>query len=242
LAAAKLLSGQGSLTGPDLVATFVERWVLPLASRAYKIGLMSGPRGPTHFSTRWPSRAQVIERVNIITNSKLLEGWEYGMEVYTRFQRFPQVKFFSAGCPLLVFVSCFLLMRGSCVQRFNCQKIDAAEGSEDIFLPDLPLSEVEDEDEAEVDEGAQSGSDSGGDDDEDDDDDDDDDDHDARGVGAEGEALISSPTVNRGKAPAGLPEVEDEQGAAGSPSRRPSRDPLVDWTDDEGTLPAAPVG
>jgi hypothetical protein len=175
-AAAKLLSVQGTLTGPDLVATFVERWVLPLASRAHKIGLMSGPRDPTRFSTRRPSRAQVIERVNIITNSKLPEGWEYGMEAYTRFRRFPQVKLFSAGCRLLVFVSCFLLMRGSCVQRFNCQKIDAAEGSEDLFLPDLPLSEVEDEDEAEVDEGAQSG---GGGDDEDDEEDDDDDDRDA---------------------------------------------------------------
>jgi hypothetical protein len=62
------------------------------------------------------------------------------------------------------------------------------------------------------------------------------------GAGARGEDLISSPMANKGKAPAGSPEVEDEQGPAGSPSRRPSRDPLVEWTDEEATLPAAPGG
>jgi hypothetical protein len=56
----RLLKEQGTLTGPDLVATFVERRVLPLASRTHKIGLMSGSRDPTRFSTKTSRKAQVI--------------------------------------------------------------------------------------------------------------------------------------------------------------------------------------
>jgi hypothetical protein len=82
---------QGTLTGPDLVATFVERRVLPLASRPHKIGLMSGPRDQTSFSTKTPSSAQVIHRVNIITKAKLSEDWQYGMVAYTCARRFQQV-------------------------------------------------------------------------------------------------------------------------------------------------------
>jgi hypothetical protein len=51
-----LIDFQG-LMGPDLVATFVERRVLPLSGHAHKIGLMSGQRDTTRFTTKTLTKA-----------------------------------------------------------------------------------------------------------------------------------------------------------------------------------------
>jgi hypothetical protein len=72
-AQARVLTDLRGLTGPDLVATFMERQVLPLANCTHKIGLMSGPRDPTRFSTKPLSKDRIRERVNIISKSDLPE-------------------------------------------------------------------------------------------------------------------------------------------------------------------------
>jgi hypothetical protein len=88
---AQVLTDLRGLTGPDLVATFVECRVLPLANCAHKIVLMSGPRYPTRFSTKPLSRDRIREQVNIISKSNLPEEWEYGMVAFSRRNRAPQV-------------------------------------------------------------------------------------------------------------------------------------------------------
>jgi hypothetical protein len=57
VAQARMLCDLQGLKGSNLVATFVERQVLPLSNRAHKIGLMSGLRDPTRFSTKTLTKA-----------------------------------------------------------------------------------------------------------------------------------------------------------------------------------------
>jgi hypothetical protein len=87
----RILCDLHGLKGSDLVATFVERRVQPLRNRAHKIGLMSGTRDPTHFSTKTLSKAQITKRVSGISRFGLKHNWEYGMRAFSRSHRAPAV-------------------------------------------------------------------------------------------------------------------------------------------------------
>ena len=59
------------LTGPDLIAAFVERRVLPLQGRPHLICQMSGRFDPSRLSTRDMPHDEVSYMVNYIANCKL---------------------------------------------------------------------------------------------------------------------------------------------------------------------------
>jgi hypothetical protein len=72
------------LTASDLLCTYAVRRVLPLQCRAHKIGHMSGRFDPTRTSKVELSKAQVARRVNAISQAKLPENWNWGMEPRNR--------------------------------------------------------------------------------------------------------------------------------------------------------------
>ena len=61
------------LTGPDLIAAFVERRVLPLQGHPHMICQMSGPFDPSRLSTKEMPHDEVSYMLNYITNCKLTE-------------------------------------------------------------------------------------------------------------------------------------------------------------------------
>ena len=72
------------LTGPDLLAAFVTRRVLPLQSRPHLICQMSGQLDPSRMCTKEMPREEVAYMVNYLANCKLTEEWQFGKEPYSR--------------------------------------------------------------------------------------------------------------------------------------------------------------
>ena len=72
------------LTGPDLLAAFVTRRVLPLQSRPHLIYQMSGQLDPSRMCTKEMPREEVAYMVNYLANCKLTEEWQFGKEPYSR--------------------------------------------------------------------------------------------------------------------------------------------------------------
>ena len=72
------------LTGPDLLATFVTRWVLPLQSRPHLICQMSGQLDPSRMCTKDMPHDEVAHMVNYLANCKLSVEWQFGKEPYSR--------------------------------------------------------------------------------------------------------------------------------------------------------------
>ena len=89
------------LTGPDLIAAFVERRVLPLQGRPHLICQMSDRFDPSRLSTREMPHDEVSYMVNYIANCKLTEEWQYGKEPYSCANPLPMVS--------LSFLSSFLV-------------------------------------------------------------------------------------------------------------------------------------
>ena len=91
------------LTGPDLLAAFVTRRVLPLQSRPHLICQMSGQLDPSRMCTKEMPREEVAYRVNYLANCKLSEEWQVGKEPYSRANPPPTVcspcVFFSLSQP-----------------------------------------------------------------------------------------------------------------------------------------------
>ncbi|KAM0827102.1 hypothetical protein ACQ4PT_068424 [Festuca glaucescens] len=72
------------LTGVDLLCTFISRRVLPLKRRAHKICYMSGRLVPTRTPKIQLSLEGVACRVNHISQAKLPDNWQWGMEPFSR--------------------------------------------------------------------------------------------------------------------------------------------------------------
>ncbi|KAM0839211.1 hypothetical protein ACQ4PT_060453 [Festuca glaucescens] len=73
-----------SLTGADLLYTFISRRVLPLQWWVHKICYMSGRLDPTRTSKVQLSLEGVARRVNHISQAKLPDDWQWGMEPFSR--------------------------------------------------------------------------------------------------------------------------------------------------------------
>ena len=72
------------LTGPDLLAAFVVRRVLPLQSRPHLICQMSGQLDPSRMCTKEMPHDEVAHMVNYLTNCMLSAEWQLGKELYSR--------------------------------------------------------------------------------------------------------------------------------------------------------------
>ena len=72
------------LSGPDLLAAFVTRRVLPLQSRPHLICQMSGQLDPSRMCTKDMPHEEVAYMVNYLANCKLSEEWQFGKEPYSR--------------------------------------------------------------------------------------------------------------------------------------------------------------
>ena len=72
------------LSGPDLLAAFVTRRVLPLQSRPHLICQMSGQLDPSRMCTKDMPHEEVAYMVNYLANCKLSEEWRFGKEPYSR--------------------------------------------------------------------------------------------------------------------------------------------------------------
>ncbi|KAM0898012.1 hypothetical protein ACQ4PT_022202 [Festuca glaucescens] len=75
---------QDRLTAADLLCTFISRRVLPLQRRSHKIGHMSGRFDPTRTSKVELTGEGVASRVNYISNARLPDDWQWGMEPFSR--------------------------------------------------------------------------------------------------------------------------------------------------------------
>ena len=97
------------LTGPDLLAAFVTRRVLPLQSRPHLICQMSGQLDPSRMCTKEMPQHDAASMVNYLANCQLSEDWQFGKEPYSRANPPPTVRsprlFFSLS---LSFVAEFL--------------------------------------------------------------------------------------------------------------------------------------
>ena len=68
------------LTGPDLLAAFVTRRVLPLQSWPHRICQMSGQLDPSQMCTKEMPCHEVAYMVNYLANCELAEAWQFGKE------------------------------------------------------------------------------------------------------------------------------------------------------------------
>ena len=68
----------------DLLCCYISRRVLPLQARAHKIGHMSGRFDPTRTSKLELTKSGVAKRVNFVSNAKLADNWDWGMEPFSR--------------------------------------------------------------------------------------------------------------------------------------------------------------
>ena len=80
------------LTGPDLLAAFVTRRVLPLQSRPYLICQMSGQLDPSRMCTKEMPQHDAASMVNYLANCQLSEDWQFGKEPYSRANPPPAVR------------------------------------------------------------------------------------------------------------------------------------------------------
>jgi hypothetical protein len=85
---------EGGLCAADLLCCYASRRVLPLQARAHKICHMSGRFDPTRTSKLELTPAQVAKRVNFVSQAKLPDNWNWGMEPYSRAEPPPVVSFF----------------------------------------------------------------------------------------------------------------------------------------------------
>jgi hypothetical protein len=72
------------LTRADLLCTFISRRVLPLQRRAHKICYMSGRIDLTRRSKVQLSSEGMARRVNHISQTRLPDNWQWGMEPFRR--------------------------------------------------------------------------------------------------------------------------------------------------------------
>ena len=79
------------LSGPDLLATFVTRRVLPLQSRPHLIFQMSSQLDPSRMCTKDMPHDEVAYMVNYLANCKLSAEWQFGKEPYCRAHPLPTV-------------------------------------------------------------------------------------------------------------------------------------------------------
>ena len=79
----RVLTQSEGLIGPDLLAAFVSRRVLPLQGRPHMICQMSGHRDPSRMCTKDMPHEEVAYMVNYLSDSKLLEDWRFGKEPYS---------------------------------------------------------------------------------------------------------------------------------------------------------------
>ncbi|XBI57037.1 hypothetical protein VPH35_038518 [Triticum aestivum] len=91
------------LSGPDSLAAFVTRRVLPLQSRPHLICQMSGQLDPSRMCTKDMPHDEVAYMVNYLANCKLSAEWKFGKEPYCRANPPPTVCspclfFFSQFC------------------------------------------------------------------------------------------------------------------------------------------------
>ncbi|KAM0915282.1 hypothetical protein ACQ4PT_010946 [Festuca glaucescens] len=80
----KTCTTRDRLTGADLLCTFISRRVLPLQRRAHKICYMSGRLDPTWTSKVQLSSEGVARRVDHISQARLPDNWQWGMEPFRR--------------------------------------------------------------------------------------------------------------------------------------------------------------
>jgi hypothetical protein len=85
-----MVSDEG-LTAADLLMTFLSRWLLPLQGRPHKLCHMSGWKDPSWTSSVELDSAEVARLVNLVSNAKLAENWEWGRRSYDRSHRAPVV-------------------------------------------------------------------------------------------------------------------------------------------------------
>ena len=99
-----MLTQSEGLTGPDLLAAFVARRVLPLQGRPHMICQMSGRRDPSRMCTKDMPHEELAYMVNYLSDSRLLEDWRFGKEPYSHANPPPVVSrlsFLSLDCLLL---------------------------------------------------------------------------------------------------------------------------------------------
>ena len=99
-----MLTQSEGLTGPDLLAAFVSRRILPLQGRPHLICQMSGGRDPRRMCTKDMPHEEVALMVNYLSDSRLPEDWRFGKEPYSRANPPPVVSrlsFLSLDCLLL---------------------------------------------------------------------------------------------------------------------------------------------
>ena len=101
------LMGEG-LTAADLVATWLNRRVLPLQRRCHRICDMSGRRDPSRISIFQMDMADFLQRMHLITTLKVDEDFQFGLRAYNR-RNPPLVVWCSPRPPTLHFCSPFLL-------------------------------------------------------------------------------------------------------------------------------------
>ena len=140
-----LIQSEG-LTGPDLIAAFVERWVLPLQGRPHLISQMSGRFDPCRLSTREMPHDEVSYMVNYIANCKLTEDWQYGKAPYSRAYPPPMVNLISFFlCPIF-FSGRLLTSRLVFNQNPLLHPSAGTTGAEREFAPDREADDSEDAD------------------------------------------------------------------------------------------------
>ncbi|KAK1600928.1 hypothetical protein QYE76_007979 [Lolium multiflorum] len=77
-------TASGRLCAADLLCCYVSRRVLLLQSRGHKICHMSSQFDPTRTSKVELNKAQIASRVNFISQEKLPDNWNWGLEPYNR--------------------------------------------------------------------------------------------------------------------------------------------------------------
>ncbi|KAK1649244.1 hypothetical protein QYE76_067049 [Lolium multiflorum] len=78
------LGKNNEITADDIVRTFITRRVLPLQRRVHKICQISGRLDPTRISTFKLSKADVVAKAKLISKTKMLVDWEWGLKPLNR--------------------------------------------------------------------------------------------------------------------------------------------------------------
>jgi len=72
------------LTGTDLLAAFITRWVLSLQRRSCLIGEMIGLQDPNQMGSMRLSTEHDVRGVNDISKANLGEDWRFGKVPYSQ--------------------------------------------------------------------------------------------------------------------------------------------------------------
>jgi hypothetical protein len=91
------LQAEGRLKLPDLLLTFIAARVSPLQRRSHKMCLLGSNRGPTRNSSKALTVAVVVQKVNKISEVKLLAEWTWGLKPYDRSNQIAEVCFPSSA-------------------------------------------------------------------------------------------------------------------------------------------------